>query len=310
MRLGVLAGGNGLGLDELIGQVREAAGAGLDSAYFSQVLSWDAVTLAALAAREVPGIAVGTAVTQTYPRHPLALAGQALTAQAASGNRFTLGIGPSHGPLIETHFGLSYDRPARHVREYLSALVPLLRGEQVDYHGETLTAAGRVMVPGAEPPPVLLAALGPVMLRMAGELADGAVTVWTGPETIARHVTPAVTRAAAAAGRPRPRVVAGVIMSVTADPEGVRRRVAESLGPAGNLPSYRAMLDRQGKSGVEETIVAGDEPAVEQAVRAYAEAGVTELVVSLFGDPHERARTLGLLGALRGPRGDAQGDAQ
>ncbi|MEU7883945.1 TIGR03564 family F420-dependent LLM class oxidoreductase [Microbispora bryophytorum] len=306
MKLGVLAGGNGLGLDGLIGRVREAAEAGLDSAYFTQVLSWDAVQLAALAAREVPGIAVGTAVTQTYPRHPLALAGQALTTQAASGNRFTLGIGPSHGPLIETHFGLSYDRPARHVREYLSALVPLLRGERVDYRGETLTAAGRVEVPGAEPPPVLLAALGPVMLRLAGELADGAVTVWTGPETIADHVTPAVTRAAASAGRPRPRVVAGVIVSVTADPEGVRRRVAESLGPVGDLPGYRAILDRQGRSGVEETVVAGDESAVERAVRAYAEAGATELVVSPFGDARERARTLGLLAALRGRRGGAQ----
>jgi F420-dependent oxidoreductase-like protein len=199
MRLGVLAGGAGLGLAELTGQVRAAADAGLDSAWFTQQLSWDAITLAALSAREVPGIDVGTAVTQTYPRHPLALAGQALTAQAASGNRFTLGIGPSHRPVIEGQFGYSYDRPAAHVREYLSALAPLLRGEPADHRGPALTAVGQLTAPGARPPSVLLAALGPVMLRIAGELADGVVTVWT-----ARRPSPGTSRRPSPAPRRRP----------------------------------------------------------------------------------------------------------
>jgi F420-dependent oxidoreductase-like protein len=302
MRLGVLAGGAGLGLAELIGQVRAAADAGLDSAWFTQQSSWDAITLAALSAREVPGIDVGTAVTQTYPRHPLALAGQALTAQAASGNRFTLGIGPSHRPVIEGQFGYSYDRPAAHVREYLSALRPLLRGEPADHHGRALTAVGQLTAPGARPPPVLLAALGPVMLRIAGELADGAVTVWTGPQAIAEYVAPAVTRAAAQAGRPAPRIVASIIMSVTADPDGARQRVAAALGGAAQLPSYRSMLERQGQSGVQETVIAGDERAVERAVRAYADAGATELVASLAGDDSDRARTRDFLARLRGVR--------
>ena len=123
MRLGVQVSTGGLSVEAIVGQVREAAEAGLDSAYFNQVLSWDAIGLAMLSASQVPGIDVGTAVTPTYPRHPLALASQALTAQAASGNRFTLGIGPSHRPIIEEQFGYSYDRPARHVREYLTALL-------------------------------------------------------------------------------------------------------------------------------------------------------------------------------------------
>ncbi|MFI6456579.1 LLM class F420-dependent oxidoreductase [Streptosporangium amethystogenes] len=299
MEIGVYVGGAGLGLDEMIGRVRTAAEAGLDSAFLSQLTAWDALTVLALVGREVPGIGLGTAVVQTYPRHPLALASQALTAQVATGNRLTLGIGPSHPPIIEGQFGYSYDRPARHVREYLSALRPLLRGEQMEYRGETLTAAGRVDVPGAIPPPVLISALGPVMLRLAGELADGTVTVWTGPEAVADHIVPAITRAAEQAGRPAPRIVATVMVSVTADPDGIRRRVTEQVGSAASFPSYRSLLDRQGKSGVHETVVAGDKTVVARAIRRYAEAGATELVVSAVGDERERASTLDVLASAR-----------
>jgi F420-dependent oxidoreductase-like protein len=300
MRLGLQVSAGGQNLEAIIGQVRQAAEAGLDSAYFNQVLSWDAIGLAMLSAAQVPGIEVGTAVTLTYPRHPLALASQALTAQAASGNRFTLGLGPGHRPVIEEQYGYSFDRPARHVREYLSALMPLLRGEQADLHGEVITAAGQVQVPGARPPSVLLAALGPVMLKIAGELADGTVTVWTGPALIAEHIAPAITRAAADAGRPAPRIVADIIMILTADPAAARDRVGAALGAAGQFPSYRALLERQGLSGIGETIIAGDERVLERAVLAYAEAGATELVASLHGTEQEKARTLELLSALHG----------
>ncbi|MER7212332.1 LLM class F420-dependent oxidoreductase [Streptosporangium sp. NPDC000239] len=298
MRRGLYISGIGLSLDAMIGQVREAADAGLDSAFLSQLTSWDALAVLAIAAREVPGVDLGTAVVQTYPRHPLALAGQALTVQAAGGDRLTLGVGPSHRQIIEGQFGYSYDRPARHIREYLSVLRPLLRGEAVDHHGETVSASGRVDVPGAKAPSVLLSALGPVMLRVAGELADGTVTVWTGPEAIADHVRPAITRAAEEAGRPAPRVVAAVMASVTADPEGIRRGVAERVGFAAQLPSYRAMLDRQGKSGVHETVLAGDEESVARAVRRYADAGTTELLVNPLGDERERARTVELFASV------------
>ncbi|GII87242.1 LLM class F420-dependent oxidoreductase [Sphaerisporangium siamense] len=299
MKFAIHVGQEGLSLDELIGQVRAAAEAGLDGVYTNQLTSWDAVTLAALAAREVPGIDVGTAVTQTYPRHPLALAGQALTAQAASRGRFVLGVGPSHQPIIEGWFGYSYARPARHVREYLTALGPLLRGEQVEYRGETLTAAGRVEVPGATPPPVLLSALGPVMLGIAGELTDGVVTTWTTPRTTGEYIVPAVTRAASQAGRPAPRVVTTVIVALTADPEAAVRRVADAYGMVGHLPSYRALLDRQGLTGVHETVIAGDETTIERALRSYTDAGATELLISPFGDLAHRARVLDLLSSLR-----------
>lgn len=292
MKIGVYLQSGGADVNSLVGQVRDARAAGFESAFFSQLTSWDSITVAALAGREVPGIEVGTAVVQTYPRHPLALAGQALTAQSVSGNTFTLGLGPSHREIVEGVFGLSYDRPARHVREYLSALMPLLRGETVEYRGETLSVAGQVNAPGATTPPVLLSALGPVMLRMAGELADGTVTVWTGARAIGEHIVPRITEAARAAGRPSPRVVASAMVAVTNDHERVRNQIGERFGFAGSFASYGSMLERQGLSGVHETVIAGDEGTVEKAISRYADAGATEFLVSPVGDEQEQARTL------------------
>lgn len=301
MRVGVYLNTLGTDLDTLLGRVRAAADAGFASVFLSQLTSLDAIAVAGLGAREVAGIEVGTAVVQTYPRHPLALAVQALTAQAISGNRFTLGIGPSHRQIIEGSYGLPYERPARHTREYLTALVPLLRGEATEYRGETLSVAGQVEVPGATPPPVLLSALGPAMLRIAGELADGTVTTWTGAAAIAEHIVPRITEAARAAGRPAPRVVASALVAVTADPDGVRRQVAEQLGFAAGFASYRAMLELQGLSGLHETVIAGDERMVEKELTRFAEAGATDFLVSPVGDEHDQTRTLDTVRALRLP---------
>ncbi|WP_163510945.1 TIGR03564 family F420-dependent LLM class oxidoreductase [Fodinicola acaciae] len=286
MRVGLFVSTAAPSLESMTGQVRAAAEAGLDSAFFTQLTSWDALTVAALAGQSVPEIELGTAVVATYPRHPLALAGQALTTQAALGGRLTLGVGPSHPAVIEGQFGLSYARPARHMREYLSALVPLLHGETVDYRGETLTAAGNVDVP-VKPPSVLVSALGPAMLRIAGELADGTVAVWTGPAGIADLVRPAL-----GSGK---RVVAVVLACVTADADAAIAPVAGALAASSDLPAYRAHLDRQGLSSVTDLLVAGDESTVAAALRRYADAGATELLVSPFGSPADQARTLSLL---------------
>jgi F420-dependent oxidoreductase-like protein len=295
VRIGIYLNTTGTDLDTVLDKVRAAGATGLSSAFFPQLTSLDAITVAAFAAREVPGIEVGTAVVQTYPTHPLAMAGRALTAQAISGNRFTLGLGPSHRQIIEGSFGLSYDRPARHVREYLSALLPLLRGEPVEYRGETLSVTGQVEVPGATPPPVLLSALGPMMLRIAGELTDGTVTVWTGATAIAEHIAPRITEAAQAAGRPSPRIVASVMVAITDDPEAVRHEIAERFSAAADFASYRSMLERQGLSGVHETVIAGDQRTVEKELTRYAEAGTTDLLVSPVGNDPAQARTLDFL---------------
>ncbi|WP_370963974.1 TIGR03564 family F420-dependent LLM class oxidoreductase [Amycolatopsis sp. cg9] len=297
MRIGLYATGSA-GLDEIVEDVAAAEELGLASAFLPQLTAWDALTVAAVAGQRVPRIGLGTAVVRTHAQHPLALAGQALTAQAATGGRLTLGIGPSHREIIEGGYGLSYDRPARHVREYLQALRPLLRGETVGFRGETLTAAGTVDVPGAEPPDVLVAALGPVLLGIAGELADGTVTVWAGPELLAEHVVPKITDAANRAGRPAPRVVASAMLSVTSSPERVRDDIRGRFGAAGEFASYRRLLRQQGKAGLEDTVTAGDEDLVAATVRRFATAGVTELLVSPVGTGEERARTLAFVASL------------
>ena len=145
---------------DIVDEVRSAAAVGLDGAWWAERPNIDALTTAAAAGLAVPGLHLGTAVVTTYPRHPLALASQVLTVQAAIGNRLTLGIGPGHKQRVEHSFGVGYDRPAEHTREYLTALMPLLRGEPVEFHGSHLHVAGQVRTPGAESPSVLLAALG------------------------------------------------------------------------------------------------------------------------------------------------------
>jgi F420-dependent oxidoreductase-like protein len=302
MRIGIVLGevGGPQTLDQTIGQIRVAADAGFDTAWLAQLANWDALTVLAVAGREAPGIRLGTAVVPTYPRHPLMLASQALTAQAASGNRLTLGIGPSHKFIIEDRFGYSFEKPARHVREYLSALAPLLRGESVSYRGETLSAVGEVNVPGAEPPSLLVAALGPTMLKLTGELADGTVTWLTGPTTLSEHIVPTLNRAAQAAGRPSPRIVGGFSMVVTADEAAARERIAHAMAGYGQAPSYRAMLDREGVAGPADVAIVGDEASVERQLRRLLDGGVTDISYAPFGTPEEQARTTALLSSLAG----------
>ncbi|MEU8145932.1 TIGR03564 family F420-dependent LLM class oxidoreductase [Nonomuraea sp. NPDC048901] len=285
-------------LEELTEQVRTAAELGYSTAWASQALGWDALTALTAVGGRVPGIPLGTAVVPVPQRHPLVLAGQALSVQAATGNRLTLGIGAGIAMMVESMYGLPADQPVRRMREYLSVLRPLLRGETVAHHGELLTASGTAAVPGAEPPQVLLAAMGPAMLSLAGELADGVVTWMTGPRTLAGHIVPSVTKAAQSAGRPAPRVIAGLAVCVTDDEVGVRGRVAEQFALAGQVPEYRAMLDREGVAGPQDVVIVGDEAAVAEGIGRLAEAGVTEYLAAPFGTPEEQHRTIQAVAAL------------
>src|SRR3954447_24143127 len=240
-------------LGKIVAQIRAASG--VDTAWITQGPNLDALsTLAAVG--PVP-IELGTAVVPFPQRHPLVLASQALTVQAATGNRLTLGIGTGIARMVDSMFGLPTDRPARRLREYLEVLRPLLRGEAVEHHGETLTAVGAVTVDGATAPAVLVAALGPAMLKVTGELADGTITWMTGPRTLENHVVPSIT--AAVAGRPAPRVVAGLGISVTSDEDAARSRYATDFALSGQVPEYRAMLDREGVTGPGDILIAGDE---------------------------------------------------
>ncbi|KLL11014.1 MULTISPECIES: LLM class F420-dependent oxidoreductase [Protofrankia] len=301
MRVGIYLDDQGRSLDAVVAAARDGAKAGFASAWMTQFGGWDALTALAVVGRETSGIEVGTAVVPTYPRHPLVLASQALTVQAAVGNRLTLGIGVSHRPIVEGQFGYSFDRPVAYLREYLSVLVPLLHGESVTHQGASLTAVGAVDVPGGKPPSLLIGALGPAMLRTAGEFADGTVTTWTGPATLADHIVPTITRAASAAGRPDPRVVALSFVCVTADADARREWVAQRFAMVGQLPSYRAVLDREGVDGPGETVILGDEASVERQIRRLASAGVTELVAQPIGSAREQATATDLLVALNTP---------
>lgn len=286
-------------LDDVVGQVQRAADAGFASVSASQIFGYDALTLLAVAGQRVPGIELVTGVVPTYPRHPIMLAAQALTVQAATGGRLTLGIGLSHKVVIENMFGHSFDRPARHMREYLSALVPLLHGEQVAVRGETLTAA--TMGPldiDAPAPPVLVAALGPRLLELAGAVADGTVLWMTGPATVRAHIVPTITAAAEAAGRPAPRVAVALPVCVTDHPAPARERAAQLFALYGGLPSYRAMLDREGAAGPEDVAIVGDEDAVAERIASVGAAGATDFTGSIFGDADECERTFALLARL------------
>jgi len=287
--------------DDVMGQVARLADVGIETAWASQIFALDALTTMAAAAREVPGIHFGTAVVPTYPRHPVMLAAQALTVQAASGGRLTLGIGLSHQMVIENVFGMSFDKPARHMAEYLEILMPSLRGEQVTYVGETMKAStfGPLGV-DAPAPDVLVAALGTVMLRIAGRMATGTITWMTGPVTIEEHIIPTINAAAAEAGRPVPQVGVGLPVCVTDDAAAARATAAEVFAVYGHLPSYRAMLDREGVAGPADVAIVGSPSEVADQVRRLSDIGATDFCGAPFGSGDEIRATIDTLAGLTG----------
>jgi F420-dependent oxidoreductase-like protein len=279
-----------VGLTDLIGQARQAHDAGIGTVWAAQATGWDALIALATVGTHLPGLRLGTSVVPVPQRHPLVLASQALSVQAATGNRLTLGIGAGVSTFTQRMFGLTYDRPARRLREYLAVLNALLHGESVDHRGETLTVFGAAGVPDAEPPDLLLAALGPAMLKVAGELTSGTITWMTGARTLAEHIVPTIT-----GHNPGARVVAGLLTCVTDDEAGVRQRISEQFAVAGQVPEYRAMLDREGVAAPGDVVVAGDEDAVVEQLDRLRDAGVTDFLAVPYGSPAEQVRTLTVL---------------
>ena len=297
MRIGISAAepGGPEALGKLTDQLRRAADDGFASVWLANIFGLDALTALAVAGSQVPGIELGTAVVPTYPRHPAVLAQQALTAALAVGpGRLTLGIGLSHKIVIEDMYGHSFDKPARHMREYLSVLLPLLDGTPASVDGSTLSAHIGLSVPRTGRVPVLLAALAPRMLALAGQQTDGTLLWMTGPATVRDYVVPAISAAASAAGRPSPRIVCSLPVAVTADPAAARASADKELAIYGQLPSYRAMLDREGAAGPGDVAIVGDEDTVAAQIAELADAGVTDFsaVQIAHGPDRERTRTL------------------
>ncbi len=285
MRIGLMIGatpGSDPSLEGVIRFSREAETSGFDNLWMANVFGFDAITTLALIGRETSRIGLGTAVVPTYPRHPSAIAQQALTTGVAAGGRFSLGIGLSHKMVIEDMLGLSYDRPARHMRDSLSVLGPLLRGAPVDFAGEDYRVKLGLDVPGVKPVPLIVAALGPLMLKIAGELADGTTTWMTGPKTLEEHIIPAIGNAAQAAGKPAPIVVAGLPIALTTDVDAAKQKIARNLQVYGLLPSYRSMLDREGAAGPADIALLGDENVLRAQLQRLRDIGVTDFSAAII----------------------------
>ena len=260
MRIGFFGGTvNGGTIDDVVAEVRQVEADGFASYWAPNIFGHDALTTLAIVGREVPRIELGTAVVPTYPRHPMALAQQCLTVSAACEGRLTLGIGLSHKVVIENMLGMSYDKPIRHIRDYLSILGPLSQHQSVRYHGEDYTTIGGIDAKGSHPFDTVVAALGPQMLKATAELAAGTITWCTGPNTLADYIVPTINAAAEAAERPTPRVIAALPVCVTDDFAGAKARAAQVFEIYGSLPSYRAMLDREGVDSPADLMIRGSE---------------------------------------------------
>ena len=284
-------------IDEMVERVAAIAAQGFASAWLPQSSSFDAITLLAVVGREVSEIELGTSVVPTYPRHPMMLAAQALTANAAVGGRLRLGLGLTHRATVEGMWGLSYDKPALHMREYLSVLLPAMREGVVDFTGESTSGRGRITIPDAAPCPVYLAALQPIMLGLAGGIADGTITWCAGPVMLEQQIVPIIRRAAADAGRAPPRVIVALPCCVTDDEADGRAKAGDQLRGYENIPVYRAVLDREGVAGPADIAIVGDEASASRQLRRIEAIGATDFLAIPCGTKDDRERTRAFLAA-------------
>lgn len=305
MRIGLgigLSSQSPASVPEFVAQIEAAERDGFDAAWLPQILGFDSLTMIAMAGPRTSKIEFLTGVVPVYPRHPFALAQQALTVASATGNRLTLGIGVAHPETVTTWWGIPYDRPARYMREYLSVLMPLLHERRVRFAGEFFKSDVALRIGDVKPPDVLLAALAPKMLDLAGSVAGGTVLWVVGCKAVETHVVPKITAAAKAAGKPAPRVCVGLPVCVTDDARRARDSANRQFARYGQLVNYRRVLDIEGADGPGDVSVVGDEAEVERQLRALASAGATDFLASIFvpdGEPPESAgRTRSLLTSL------------
>ena len=299
MKIGIMTGTGfdpDAGLAGMMENARRIEQLGFHSLWMATIYNYDALTALTAIGTVTERIELGTAVVATHPRHPMAMAQQALTASAACQGRFTLGIGLSHRYVVEQEMGLSYDKPVQHMREYLDVLIPLLQESKVDYEGERYRTNATLTLPDAKTPALVIAALGPGMLKLAGARADG-TTLWlTGPKTIAAHTVPLIRQAAQTAGRNDPRIIAGMPVVLTDKPAEARTMVSRQLAPYTNIPSYRAMLDREGAAAPGDVALVGNASELRQQLSTLAEIGVTDLnAVPVHEDQATYENTLAFL---------------
>jgi 5,10-methylenetetrahydromethanopterin reductase len=313
MRLGVMIGAergdSARKVVKLLSDIEWAESAGMDTAWIPQVPNdFDALTMVALMASRTSRIELGTAVVPLQAQHPIALARQALSVHAVAGGRLALGVGPSHHWIVADMLGLPYEKPAAYTRDYLQVLNAAIAGPgPVDVENDSFTVHNPLDLPADSPLPVLVAALGPVMLKIAGEHADGTVLWMADERAIGDHIAPRITKAAADAGLPAPRIVAGIPVCLCANSEidAAKERANRILSEAETSPNYQKLLDRGDARNVGDLCAAGDEESILARFKQFADAGVTDLSVRLLpiGDTRDelvasKYRTREMIGEL------------
>ena len=298
MRIGIIGGGPGKTLTDLVDEAARARHDGLTSYWLSRDTSADLLTAVAVIGRVVPDLEFGVSVTATFLRHPMALAVQALTVQDAIGGRLVLNVGPPLPHNRESFSGFIFEQPTIHMRRVVTVLRRLLNGESLDDLGRTMAVRGRAEV-NAVAPAVLMSAFKPAMLRFAGEEADGVVTWMVGHKTLANFVIPQVRQAAASAFRRPPRILAAVAVCVTRRAEPAIDSARERLAVYGSMASYRSLLAREGVLSPHELFIVGTEEQVRAGLERFALSGASELlVVEMCPDPDSARRTRRLLASL------------
>ncbi len=294
MKIGIMIGADrrGSSVTDVCKLVETAEKANIDSVWMAHIRSLDAITALTLAGDKTNKIEIGTAVTPIHPRHPMALAQQALTAAQVCEGRFTLGIGLSHKAVIEDMLGLSYAKPASYMLDYVKALNTLIERKETSYSGSLFNINGlRLDVSDTRKLPLLIAALGPKMLGIAGAYADGTSLWMTGPRTIENHIAPLLFGAAAESQKPTPRIVAGFPIVVTDNRRDAYAELEKDLAIYGALPSYRAMLDREGLKSPADLALVGDEAELKDSIERIKASGVTDFSAAIMakeGESYDR----------------------
>jgi len=284
-------------------QIEQAEAAGIPGAWGTMGAAGgaDLMTTYAAALGRTERIVLGTSIVQTWPRHPIVIAQQALALAQLAPGRFRLGIGPAHEPAMVRTFGVRWRRPLTQLREYITVIRSLLTEGGADFEGTHVTARTRLAAP-LQPVPLLASALQPASFELCGELTDGALSWMCPRHYLVTEALPAIQRGAERAGRTPPPLVAHVPVAVSEDREGVRTLARERLGNYATVPFYGAMFKRAGfpDAGegysdelLDDLVVSGTESEVADRLSSYVhDDGFGEVLAMPVIDPRDREGSL------------------
>ena len=284
-------------LDESIARAQAAQRLGFESVWTTQLPdARDAALVLAAYANATKRVGLGTGVLPIYTRHPTAMVQMAATLDELSGGRFILGIGISHKVTVEAMWGLRLESPVEAMREYLDIVLTSLRDGACAIEGKHFSARWAYSGPRRAELPVMISALNPHMLELAGERADGVVLWMCSPAYVRDHVIPALTAGRQKAGKALEgfEVVAAVPVCLTSDRAAAQAVFRKTVERYSNLPYYRKMMDASGfraelaagdisEGMLDELAGIGDEQQVRDAIQRYRDAGVTLPGAGPFG---------------------------